>query len=1347
MNESIRMTIPNASRAGPINRFLMALVILSLVSTAVAQGMLDERSIRSDEMKLAVQVPANWSRAGDFYSNQIRLVNRPERAASSLPVTSVVKIFSETRADHADAVARLQIIARGMQAPESAFMEIGGWPAFQHGRVEERPKPSKATGVVDTEMYLLTTVIAAGNQVIRMTGILPSRANDVLIDEARLIGRQMAFDAVADRAKTLKALQQLRSSAAARARNNSHNTPEAASGHGNLNAVLEAFTEHAPLAEGFNQRVLATRFGEVEIAVSPDGQNIVIGRQGDWVASNDGGQTFPAGLSGTVNAFDGGDPSVAYAQSGAFYYAGIDRGCQPADVAGPNGYSCTGMAQSLDNGASFPLVTPAVVCPARPGDIGNNNNPVPGNVGCFPDQEHIAADAWNAGGGGGDQVYSVWRNFDELGAQDPAIVCSQDSGQTWTAPAVVDNPGTASFPRVAVGSDGSVYVAYYDGGNFELRKYSSCATGLVANPIVTVAVRTPVECPFAGHDRCDQNPTSQVVAVDDTNPNHVYYAYGQGAGAGTDNILVRDSLDGGATWPVGRVVQVNAAVPGNRIMPWMCTSEGQAYLTWYDRRAAPANQNDLTDFYGGRVGLDGGGNLTVEEEFRISEVGDPWCASGWPCGTRGAPGASESCFAQPQLAGYCTDGGGNTTNRCDFSDCGGVGNNGGGACQCVAGEVCNGGSSTGTAGGCPKYGDYNGNACVAGRLYASWASATSPPGVPPPNAGSIGILFDFFLIGDVPQIQLPGSLDFGQVCQSGGSATETLQVCNTGNSNLAVNSISSNNSRFTVTAPSGGYPLAISPDFCFPFQVNYDPVTAGDDSAVLTIASNDPAFPEINANLDASVGTASISTFIANNGNFGEVCSGLQADLNLTIQNNGDCDLEIDSIVLSGADASDFELPSGNFAGTIIEPGNSLLVPVRFAPSNFTDPNPRQASVDVASSTRDGASLSLDQTPIEGTVPAPDLNVAIANSGDFGSVCKGETSDLDLTLFNQGRCDLTIDSIVSSNALFVLPADTDYPLVLSHDADFTLPVRYAPQDCDDIPTEATLTINSDSPGENALVVDVSGDSPCPNLVIDAPGLTGAFAFPATVVDTEGTLGCYSERSTNLRNTGGCPLTITDITASDADFTVMDPTQFPIVLPPGEETLAVTVRFTPESGGDPLMPDETLGTLTVDSDDPDASGEADLCGEGVVQSGIRTLVTDITSGLPLIVDSVDSMTVRSKGKKTPSPINLMFTDVEPLNTTVCGNEVNWHLNLETLPATATTGQTGKSQYETYAKEGNLQDSRSFPLGQCEFSEFQLQLKASDGGGSCLLLEKGEACTSAAECCSGKCTGKSGAKTCK
>lgn len=297
--------------------------------------------------------------------------------------------------------------------------------------------------------------------------------------------------------------------------------------------------------------------------------------------------------------------------------------------------------------------------------------------------------------------------------------------------------------------------------------------------------------------------------------------------------------------------------------------------------------------------------------------------------------------------------------------------------------------------------------------------------------------------------------------------------------------------------------------------------------------------------------------------------------------------------------------------------------------------------------------------------------------------------------------------------------------------------------------QATLTVNSDSPGEEALEVDLRGIMPCPDLVIDPTGLTGEFAFPPTVADTNGSLGCFSERSAVIRNAGECSLSIDDISAISmgGDFTVTAPTVFPVVLPPGEETLGVTVQFIPQSIGNPLMPDEFTSTLTIISNDPDADpGVADLCGEGVAQSGIRVVATDISSGTPEFVDLVESISIRSKGKKTPSPINLQFTNVAVQQEIICGNTVRWHVDQETLSSVQTTGSNPNSSYQVSAKQGNLQDSQSFNLGQCDFLEFQLQFQDSDSS-VCLLAPKGASCSSAGECCSGRCKGPTGSQICR
>lgn len=610
-----------------------------------------------------------------------------------------------------------------------------------------------------------------------------------------------------------------------------------------------------------------------------------------------------------------------------------------------------------------------------------------------------------------------------------------------------------------------------------------------------------------------------------------------------------------------------------------------------------------------------------------------------------------------------------------------------------------------------------------------------------------------FALDTQPDIRVNAQLDFNEVCPLG-NEERVVTIFNIGGADLLVNSVEVANTGGPSDAFSLGasptQPFIVKPGAHVDVTVRFAPDQDGAFTGQLTIESNDADEPTLVFEMTGSGGEAAISTFIADNGDFGEVCEGLFRDLNLTIQNNGSCPLRINGVGLSGADLADFELPNGTLGGTIIEAGNSLQVPVRFAPDVFGDPIPRVASVNVQSRTANGNDLAVDQTPVQGTVPPPDINVAIADSGNFGAVCKGGTADLDLTLFNQGRCDLTITDINSFKFEVLLPEDLQLPLVLSHDADFTLPLRFAPDECFDEPFNSFVQIISDSPGEENLQIPISGVSPCPNLVIDPASLTGLYAFPATVVDVGEALGCFSDKSVVLRNESVCPLKIDSIGTDIPDFSVIAPTVYPVLLPGGEETLAVTVRFTPQSDADPQLPGDITGVLNIVSDDPDFPHTADLCGESVTQSGIRTLVTDVTSGVPIMIDSVDSMTVKSKGKNTPSPINLMFDNVAPTMSTVCGNDIYWHLNLERLPSTETTGSKGgRSQYEAYAKEGNLQTTRTFPLGQCEFSEFQMQLTSTDGGGggSCPVGKKGDACDSADDCCSGKCSGKAGAMTCR
>ncbi len=82
------------------------------------------------------------------------------------------------------------------------------------------------------------------------------------------------------------------------------------------------------------------------------------------------------------------------------------------------------------------------------------------------------------------------------------------------------------------------------------------------------------------------------------------------------------------------------------------------------------------------------------------------------------------------------------------------------------------------------------------------------------------------------------SHDFGNIAV-GGYAIWTFDIVNIGGSPLAVTSIGSNHTDFSVTSPSV-FPRTVAPYTAMSVTVTFDPLTAGSKMGVITIESNDP---------------------------------------------------------------------------------------------------------------------------------------------------------------------------------------------------------------------------------------------------------------------------------------------------------------------------------------------------------------------------------------------------------------------------------------------------------------------------------------------------------------------------
>lgn len=238
----------------------------------------------------------------------------------------------------------------------------------------------------------------------------------------------------------------------------------------------------------------------------------------------------------------------------------------------------------------------------------------------------------------------------------------------------------------------------------------------------------------------------------------------------------------------------------------------------------------------------------------------------------------------------------------------------------------------------------------------------------------------------MPEIQVPGMDVLPDTC-AGGTAQGTLKVCNTSRGDLVVDSITSSNPAISVVAPSGGFPVRISHDFCFPFQVRFAPTAGGPVSADLTIESNDPNFGSLKVQATGTGTTPDIR--VTGSTDFGVASAWSPAEKTVSVCNTGGCKLSVTSAAINCAD---FSLINDPLPATVLS-GSCLDLGVKFHP---TRPGPRSCELAIASDDPDSPSVVRTLT---GRSPALfSVNVGLANPHGAlsGLVKQGSTFNLGL---------------------------------------------------------------------------------------------------------------------------------------------------------------------------------------------------------------------------------------------------------------------------------------------------------------------------------------------------------------
>jgi hypothetical protein len=342
------------------------------------------------------------------------------------------------------------------------------------------------------------------------------------------------------------------------------------------------------------------------------------------------------------------------------------------------------------------------------------------------------------------------------------------------------------------------------------------------------------------------------------------------------------------------------------------------------------------------------------------------------------------------------------------------------------------------------------------------------------------------------------------------------------------------------------------------------------------------AWTGVSFNLDTLATSPGIFTTYAQNiaslritpdSDFGSVCPAETKSVTFDIYNTGTSDLVISSIVTAdGLPNPNFSVNANPALPVTVGPGSFIEFTVTFT-SLSTDTGPFSTTFLINSN---DPNAFCDTTPgctainVAAFVVAPTYNVstqALAFGGvpwDNANNPGNYSKTLPFTITNTGTCPVVFPAVTG---IVLGVSITDYtesatlPLTLQSGSNYTFDVTFDPTEAGN--RSSTMTLTPDLPAVPALVT----------VALSGTGLSGIATFSGSL-----DFGCVPVGNLNpnyfkdmvytVTNTGGANLVIQAVNiggANAGEFTVLNPTVFPVIVAPGT-SYGITIRFTPTAGG-------------------------------------------------------------------------------------------------------------------------------------------------------------------------------------
>ena len=435
--------------------------------------------------------------------------------------------------------------------------------------------------------------------------------------------------------------------------------------------------------------------------------------------------------------------------------------------------------------------------------------------------------------------------------------------------------------------------------------------------------------------------------------------------------------------------------------------------------------------------------------------------------------------------------------------------------------------------------------------------------------------------------------DFGNQSVCSGTVVRTFTIENTGNANLTLGTVTISGTHaadFSVTSTPTS-PVAASGSTTF--QITFNPSASGLRSADISFTTNDcdegtynfsiegtGGDPEVNvAGNSVTIADGDVTPSTADHTDFGNqsVCSDTFVRT-FTIENNGNTNLTLGIISITGAQAGDFNVTSS--PSSTVSASGSTTFQVTFNPSAS---GLRSADISFTTNDCDEGTYNFS---IQGTGIDPEINItgnsvtiadgdvtpSTADHTDFGnqSVCSG-TVVRTFTIQNTGTSNLTLTSIIITGA-----NSGDYSITgfatspVSASGNTTFQITFDPSAAGARTATVTIVNNDCDEGSYDFAIQGTGIDPEVNVKGNNTTIADGDVTPGTADHTDfGNQSVCSGsvvRTFTIENTGNSNLTLGTVTLSGtdaADYSITSAPTSPVAAS-GSTTFQVT--FNPSASG-------------------------------------------------------------------------------------------------------------------------------------------------------------------------------------